>query len=367
MPAGYFDFVLRLLCTTPQVAAALLDGTGVSPARLSEPDAEISLGQQMRQLRNANRLFPPGWGLVVGRAFQPSTHGAVGIAVISAPTLGAAFQVIERFCHLRNPSCRVRLRQHGAELRLELNECLVLPDAERVPLLETFLLSFQGFVEAVLGRPLQEGRFDIAAPAPPYVKRYADYFHAPVRFEAKTNAIAVPSAWRQLRCPFADRGMYAAAVNSLEVLARRADSEHYTAARVEYLMTANGDSGLHQAAAARLLGLSQRTLVRRLSLAGTNYKDLRDAQRRQRAAALLREGTLTAAEVACRLGYQDAANFSRACRRWFGVSPGALRAGVAATGTRRAAGGSGDAGGAPRVRPTTRPRTRPAKRSADRR
>ena len=96
MPAGYFDLALRQLGTTAQAAAALLEGTGVSLARLAEPDAEITLGQQLRQLRNANQTFPPGWALAVGRAFQPSTHGPVGIAAISAPTLAAALDVIER-------------------------------------------------------------------------------------------------------------------------------------------------------------------------------------------------------------------------------------------------------------------------------
>jgi AraC-like DNA-binding protein len=52
---------------------------------------------------------------------------------------------------------------------------------------------------------------------------------------------------------------------------------------------------------------------------------LRDADRRRRAEELLREGVLTVAELAFRLGYQDAGNFSRACRRWFGASPGSLR------------------------------------------
>src|SRR5262245_31957035 len=111
MPAGYFDFVLRQLGTTAQAAAALLKGTGVSPARLAKPDAEITLGAQLRQLRNANRTFSPGWSLKVGAAFQPSTHGAVGVAAIGAPTVGAAFDVVARFCHLRNPSYRGKLRQ----------------------------------------------------------------------------------------------------------------------------------------------------------------------------------------------------------------------------------------------------------------
>ena len=71
--------------------------------------------------------------------------------------------------------------------------------------------------------------------------------------------------------------------------------------------------------------LSRRTLIRRLHEGGTGYRELINAHRRRRADALLREGTLTVAEVGDRLGYEDAANFGRACQRWFGKPPGALR------------------------------------------
>ena len=325
MPAGYFDLTLRQLGTTPQAAAALLDGTGVSPAHLAEPDAEITLGQQLRQLRNASRTFPPGWALGIGRAFQPSTHGPVGVAAVSAPTLGAALDVLQRFCHVRHPSYRARARQQGTEFRLELEECCALLEEERLPLIEMFLLSFQGIVEAVLGRPMTEGCFEIALPAPSYAGCYRDYFHAEVQFDARATAIVIPAEWRKLRCPFADRAMYAAASTTLIALARRLDGLDYTAARVEQLMTTNGDPGLPLAEAALLLGVSRRTLGRRLQEAGTTYEFLRDSHRRQRAEALLRERSLTATEVASRLGYADPANFARACRRWFGSSPGRLR------------------------------------------
>ena len=325
MPAAPLDFVVRQLGTTTQAAAALLDGTVVSLAYLAEPDAEITLGQHLRLLRNANRIFPPGWALSIGRAFQPSTHGPVGIAAISAPTLGAAFEVLERFCHLRNPSYRARVREQGSEVRLELDQCLALLEEERLPLIETYLLSFQGIVEAVLARPMTEGRFEIAEPAPLYVERYDEYFHAEVRFDAPATAIVIPAAWQQLRCPSADRGLFTAAMSALDVLARHFDRVDYTAAQVEHLMTVSGDVGVSLAEAAKRLGVSSRTLVRRLRETGTTYRDLRDAHRRRRAEKLLREGSLTVAEVAYQLGYEATPNFNRACRRWFGSSPGKLR------------------------------------------
>ena len=324
IPAGYFDLVLRQLGTTPAAAAALLEGTDVSLVDLAKPDAEIAQGQGLRLLRNANKVFPPGWALEVGRSFQPSTHGPLGIAAIAAPTLRKAFDAMQRI-YLRQPAYRAEVHEGRDELRLELHQCLALFEEELLPLNEMYLLSFQGMVEAILGRQMSEGRFEIAAPAPPYAERYRDYFHAEVRFDAPRPATVIPADWGRLHCPFADSVMYAAAMRQLDALSLKFDRMEYSAAQVEYQLLLAGDCGLSLAEAAKRLGVSERTLVRRLHNAGTTYRLLRDAHRRQRAEELLRDGTLTVAELAYRLGYEDSANFNRACRRWFGRSPGKLR------------------------------------------
>ena len=58
---------------------------------------------------------------------------------------------------------------------------------------------------------------------------------------------------------------------------------------------------------------------------GTSYHALVDGHRRARAEALLRNLDYGIAEVSARVGYEDPANFGRACRRWFGMAPGAYR------------------------------------------
>ena len=86
---------------------------------------------------------------------------------------------------------------------------------------------------AVLGRPMREGRFDIAAPSPDYANRYPEYFHADVRFDAAIPAITVPTAWGKLRCAFADGSMFAAANHMLAAQSRKFDRVDYTAPHVE--------------------------------------------------------------------------------------------------------------------------------------
>jgi AraC-like DNA-binding protein len=70
--------------------------------------------------------------------------------------------------------------------------------------------------------------------------------------------------------------------------------------------------------------MAERTLKRKLAEQGTSYTELLDRQRHTRALELLRTDA-TIEQVADRLGYSDAANFTRAFRRWTGKSPRALR------------------------------------------
>jgi AraC-like DNA-binding protein len=65
------------------------------------------------------------------------------------------------------------------------------------------------------------------------------------------------------------------------------------------------------------MGVSRRTLVRRLADAGVGYRRLADDELRRRAERLLRSGALSHAEIAIELGYSEPTSFSRACRRWF--------------------------------------------------
>jgi AraC-like DNA-binding protein len=77
---------------------------------------------------------------------------------------------------------------------------------------------------------------------------------------------------------------------------------------------------------AKQLRLSTRTLKRRLAEQHTTFSTIRDDLRRQRALLLVDNRALSIGEIASKLGYTELPNFTRAFRKWTGVTPIAYRA-----------------------------------------
>jgi len=318
MTAAYFRLIVRRFGATPARRAALLDGV------LRDDADEITVGAQLAQLERLHALARKDWGLELGIALDGVTHGPAGAVAVTAPTLGAALIALARYAPVRTPFIDLAGARtpRGYELRV-LAACSM--GAVETAVLEMVLLSIQGVIEAALGRPMEDAIFSMPAPRPSYWRRYAEHFHAPVRFDGASANVLVPTAWLDLPCPLADRVAHRDACARLEGERRRLHGDFVDAA-VERLLAEGDDAGPTLPDVARRLRLSTRTLVRRLGARGTSYRALLDAHRRGRATSLLAERTLGVAEIAERLGYEDPTNFARACRRWFGLSPRAWRA-----------------------------------------
>jgi AraC-like DNA-binding protein len=77
---------------------------------------------------------------------------------------------------------------------------------------------------------------------------------------------------------------------------------------------------------AKALGMSARTLQRRLGELGTSYQQVLDDVRRRSARRLLANTDLATSEVAFLLGFEEMNSFTRAFHAWEGTSPGKWRA-----------------------------------------
>ncbi len=105
-----------------------------------------------------------------------------------------------------------------------------------------------------------------------------------------------------------------------------------TRARVERAITAalDGDDDERVPSAgrvARAVGMSERTLRRRLIDERITFRALLDQVRRARASELVADRSVSLTEVALAAGFADVSAFGHAWRRWFGAAPSAMRAG----------------------------------------
>jgi AraC-like DNA-binding protein len=95
---------------------------------------------------------------------------------------------------------------------------------------------------------------------------------------------------------------------------------------LEYaLREGEGANPLLIARTARRLGMSSRTLQRRLRAAGTSFSDLLRRKREFCAVDMLCQGQRTLAEIADALGFSEHSAFSRAFKRWTGTPPARFR------------------------------------------
>lgn len=111
-----------------------------------------------------------------------------------------------------------------------------------------------------------------------------------------------------------------------DILSAKAPVETSLAQQVERYLTERIESGLpRQDTVARALGMSRRTMARRLAAEGTNYNQLVESLRKALARRYVTESDMPLTEVAFVLGYGEQSSFSTAFRRWTGHSPSQLR------------------------------------------
>jgi len=75
----------------------------------------------------------------------------------------------------------------------------------------------------------------------------------------------------------------------------------------------------------RRLGMSERTLQRRLTEAGTSFWETYENTRDELSIRLLKDTDLPLEEISHQVGYSSQSAYSRAVKRWHGISPLQLR------------------------------------------
>lgn len=152
---------------------------------------------------------------------------------------------------------------------------------------------------------------------------FAEFFGDNIEFGAAADDILFPIGVKQSPVVSADPYLSKLLISYCEeALSHRAKNRGAFRARVENAIAPVLPHGRAQAdQIARQLGVSRRTLARRLALEGLTFSGLLDNLRSDLANRHLTDGDLTISQIAWLLGYQEVGSFSHAHKRWTGKTP----------------------------------------------
>lgn len=327
LPAVHTRHIVDLVKRWGVSAQDLLAPLGIDEATLDDPGARMPLPDVARIVQRAVELTgEQGLGFYLALEMRISWHGYLGFAAMTAPTLRESLVIAERYTPTRTSALELRLLEEGDTASLILEERADLGAAREVVVVG-LLLGIATIGDAITGAALT-GHAELAMPEPPHFERFKHVFQR-VLFSQPAHRLVFPSSHLDMRLTLSDPGALRLATERCEAELAALGFDQRASARLRALLSMSlqrDGAPLGADDAARALGMSSRTLKRRLADESTTFSDILDDVRKTRALTLLDDKRLTIAEIAARLGYADPASFTHAFQRWTGQSPAAVRA-----------------------------------------
>lgn len=310
--------------------AALLRGAGVDPDGPWDPKAMLPDRTYYDLLeRIATLIDVTDLPLRTGASMRLDEYGALGLAFKAATTLGGSYARVERYARLWTSVVEYELREDRDGTLFVLHRpgerCLGMRLSN-----EATLASAVSIARQVSPVPVVPLEVLVRHPAPATIAAHETWFGCPVRFGAELDGILFSRETLAQPNILGDVGISRYLVSQLDKeLSEIADEVPLVAQTKSAIAQALSEGTPKMAEIARDLGLSARSFHRRLSEHGMSFQTLTEETRRDLAEGLLRDNGHSLAEIAFLTGFAEQSSFTRAFKRWVGVTPASYRKGHA--------------------------------------
>ncbi|MEJ8562942.1 AraC family transcriptional regulator [Yoonia sp. GPGPB17] len=275
--------------------------------------------------RIAGQIDATDLPLRTGESMQLDEYGALGLAWKSAPTLRDSYARVERFARVWTSVVEYELRKVDRGTYFILHRTgerrLGLRLSNEATLASAVSISRQ--VSPVPFAPIEVHFKHL----PPRTLDYHErFFGCPVFFGSHVDALLLSPESLAQPNKLGDEGITRFLDRHLEDELRDVACEASIKALAKDVVARSLSEGVPKMAdVARRLGLSARSLHRRLADDGLNFRTLTDETRKELAEGLLRDERYSLSEIAFLTGFSEQSAFNRAFKRWIGRSPAAHR------------------------------------------
>jgi AraC-like DNA-binding protein len=321
MLATVWVMVLRLVELHGLAPQRFLQELGVPPEILRDvgarlPSRLVDVGFE----RAAAQVSDPAFALRAAQCWHPSNLGTIGYAWLSSRTLHTGLKRIERFSHILGNRSTVRCIEETSGLRFVFDhgrgDALV-----GYPMADFALSVFLGMCRTNFGKELNPSAVYLRRPVPAAPRPWRRFFGCPIQFGAVEDCFVLDLESANAPLPSANIPLANTFDAMLtEQLARLFNDDIVSRCKNHVLRQLT--SGVPSPSElARALGLSRRSLQRRLRTLGLTYQKVLDETRHELARPYLDDRSKSLGEIAFLLGFSEQSAFTRAFKHWSGMAP----------------------------------------------
>ena len=301
--------------------APLLMRCRLSVAGLAN-DNRISVISQMNFLDAVSKASGDDWiGLTLGEDFDLRKLGMLYYVGASSHRLGDALRRLERYVRAGNEALIVRT-QLGKVCRIAMTYAGVPRHKDRHQI-EFFAVALLRLCRQFVGQKIGPLSVSFVHHRSGDLRRVQRLFGCEVQFGADSDEISFDADVTDFPLvgddPFLNELMLKNCEDAIAVRASNASPFRTVVENVIAPLLPHAEAQAKTVAVR--LGLSERTLARRLTAEGLSFGEILDNMRRDLATHYLEEPNLQVSQIAWLLGFHQPSAFTHACRRWVGKSP----------------------------------------------
>lgn len=295
--------------------------SGIDPELLAQPTLSLGLINYCRVMEEAARYSGcDNFGLHYGRQFKPQSLGLIGYIGLCSATLEQALHNVANAFPWHQHDTLTRLVDKGDCWRLDyqVRHGAILCRRQDA---ELTLGMFLNLIRHVAGKNWAPREVHFEHPRPSQWHEHCKVFDAPVYFDQPFNSLLIPKRDLLRAMPDSDPLLLSVMQDAIQRLNSSTPQQNIVdqARGQVHLVILQGEPVLDDVA--EKMGLSSWSLQRRLREEGLSFTTLVDNVRCEMAKHYLQQRQLPISEMALLLGYSEVSAFSRAFRRWFGISP----------------------------------------------
>lgn len=315
----------RLLETNGLDAARLLHEAGLQANVPDDPNARLPIRILDTVLIRAAALIPEeGWGLAAARCWHPGHLGVLGHAWLASSTLLTGLTRLTRYWRILGDRAQTRVEETDAGITFTYVLTAAHPAVEAI-LPDCVLAIVLDMCRANAGERICPVRVTLRRGPPAIPGPWVHFFGCAPECGAGRNSFTLSRTVAERLLPTANRPL-AGVLDGLlvEQLAKLSRKDVISRCKAEFLeQLASGEPSA--ADIAKRLHMSSRTLQRRLAQSNTTYLKLVDDTRRDLALRYVENRDKSMSDITFLLGFSGQSAFTRAFKRWTGLSPTAYR------------------------------------------